>query len=200
MPGDTAPSEISTFKTDLRESEPSDFAMRRIFDAVPALFSRSEDWTAWKLRLARALKVDAHSVVVIGSSCLGFSLNPAKNFRAFGVHSDVDVAIVSGYHFELAWRFLRDVGASVYSLPRDVQTAIANHRAEYVFWGTIACEKLLPYILPFGPDWVRALAAIERDMPVNGKPFKVRLYRDSYSLVGYHVNGIRKLRQTLISD
>ena len=192
-------SPLEELKEDLRKLDPRAFAMYRIFDTVPVLFSQQDEWTEWKLRLAKELSVDPYSIVVIGSGCVGFSLHPEKNFRRFGPDSDVDVAVVSSYHFEVAWRFLRDVGAQLYSYPRDVQASIKNHRAEYLFWGTIATEKLLPLLMPFGPIWVKALAAIEQSPPVNGKALKLRLYRDSYSLVGYHVNGIGKLRQILMA-
>lgn len=190
---------LEEFKDDLLAMEPAEFAMTRIFDAVPVLFKEASEWTAWKLRLGASLNVDAHSIVFIGSSCLGFSLNPYKNFRSFGPDSDIDIAIVSSYHFEVGWRFLRDVGTNLYSYSREVQASIKNHRAEYLFWGTIATDQLLPYLLPFGPDWVKALAAMELQPPIDGKPIKIRLYRDSYSLVGYHVHGIKRLRQDLLT-
>lgn len=161
------------------------------------MFREHKDWTTWKLELADLLHVDAHSLVVIGSGCVGYSLNPHKNFHVFDENSDVDVAVVSSYHFEMAWRFLRDVGARIHALPRNAQNAITAHREEYLFWGTIATDKLLPFIEPFGPTWVKSLANHGRKPPVDGRDLKVRLYRDSYSLVGYHVNGVRKLRADL---
>lgn len=171
--------------------------MHWIFDAIPTIFEKENDWTSWKLRLSEKLRVDAHSLVVIGSGCLGYSLNPHKNFREFNESSDIDVAVVSSYHFEVAWRFLRDVRAQIYSYPRDVQNSIVAHRDTHIFWGEVATDKILPYIQPFGPSWTKELGNFETQSPVNGRIIKVRLYRDSYSLVGYHEHGVRRLRDAL---
>ena len=179
--------------------DPRAFVMHRIFDAVPLLFTEPQKWTEWKIRLADQLEVDAHSVVVIGSGCVGYSLNPGKAFKAYDKESDVDVAVVSGYHFEVAWRFLRNVKTQLYSLPRPAQNSIKQHRDEFVFLGTIATDKILPYIDPFGPSWVKSLAAIGKDPPVSGRTLNIRLYRDSYSLVGYHVSGVKKVQGQLLS-
>lgn len=199
MAGSPSKNPVEVLKEDLRELEPSAFAMYYLFDKVPAIFKDSDQCTQWKIKLADALGVDAHSVVVIGSGCTGFSLHPLKNFKKFGPASDVDVAVISSIHFEIAWRYIRDVGASIYNLPQGAQNAIEAHRAEHVFWGTIATDKILPHIEPFGPKWVKELSAIENAPPIDGKPLKIRIYRDSYSLVGYHVNNIRKLRKELLS-
>jgi len=190
---------LEMLKDDLCSMEPREFVMHWMFDVVPTMFKKQEAWTAWKLELSANLQVDAHSVVVIGSGCVGYSLNPSKAFCAFDGHSDVDVAVVSSYHFEVAWRFLRDVGAKIHSLPPNVRNAVKAHRDEYLFWGTIATDKILPYIEPFGPPWIRALSSLQNQSPVDGRELKVRLYRDSYSLVGYHENGVRKLRQKFLT-
>ena len=97
---------------DLRNLNVETFAMRRMFDVLPHVFATSHGWSDWKICLAKRLNVDPCSIFLIGTACTGISLNPFKDYKAFDADSDVDVAIVSNYHFELGWRAFREIGAA----------------------------------------------------------------------------------------
>jgi len=174
------------------------FATRRLFDTVPAIFQSASACTNWKVSTAELLAVDPCSVFVIGSACTVVSFNPHKNFKVFdeGKRSDIDIAIISNYHFELGWRTLREIGAGKYNLDTAGQGAVSEHRDSHIFWGMIATDKILS-VLPFGKDWIRAAVRIAQQGPMEGRDVKFRLYRDSYSFVAYHLNGLRKLRTQL---
>jgi hypothetical protein len=174
------------------------FAARRLFDTVPFIFEHPPDCTEWKLRAAELLAVDPCSVYIIGSACSCVSFNPNKSFKVFdeGRPSDVDIAVISHYHFELAWRQLREIGAGKYKLDAGGQASLAEHRDHHVFSGMFATEKILP-VLPFAKEWLRASVELSKQAPMEGREIKFRLYRDSYSFVTYHVNGLRKLREQL---
>src|SRR4051812_40471899 len=90
-----------------RLSAPS-FLEEHVFDCVPHVFGGDRaSYVAWKRTLGSAIDVDPACLTVVGSAAIGCSLNPTKNLKPFDVGSDVDVAVVSSYHFTVAWRYLR---------------------------------------------------------------------------------------------
>ncbi len=187
----------SQLLSDLREQCVENFAAMRLFDAVPVIFPDPSSCTKWKVRVANLLSVDPCSVYVIGSACTYVSFNPNKNFKLFDAKSDVDIAVISGYHFEIAWRAVRDIGAGKYRLDPAGQAALQEHRESHVYWGMFATDKLLS-ALPFGKEWTRAAIQLSSEDPMRGRDIKFRLYRDSFSFVGYHLNGLGKLRRQLL--
>jgi predicted nucleotidyltransferase len=186
------------FKKDLRALSPEVFAMRYMFENIPHIFDNVEQAVDWKVFLASKLRVDPFSIVLVGSACTGFSLNPDKNYRMFTGGSDIDVAIISNYHFEIGWRHLRELGALKYGLSASARSALKENQDTHFFWGAINTRDLLPH-LPFGTSWLIALEEMGCRQPTRGRDIKVRIYRDSYSLVGYHVNNIRKRQKDLLT-
>lgn len=156
-------------------------------------------WVEWKHTLASALEVDPRDVVLSGSAAIGFSLNPDKGFREFNDQSDIDCGIVSGYHFDLAWRMFRQQRVSWLSLPRRQKDAIEAHRKNYVFAGTIATDWVLPF-LPFSKDWQDALDLMSTVSPTKGRDVKLRIYKDFDALRYYHIRNIANLSRSLGSS
>jgi hypothetical protein len=136
-------------------------------------------------------------LIVVGSAGLGFSLSPNKDFAPFGLHSDIDVAVVSQRYFDEAWRWLRGLRA-VDLLERDrlERDMLSWHRRNLVFDGAIATEKLLPK-LPFGSKWASAIGHAGGREPTVGRAIRIRLYRDVESLRIYHETNIRDLKVSL---
>ena len=143
--------------------------------------------------MASAIGVDPAELAVVGSAATGVSLNPNKGFSRFDTNSDVDVAVISSHYFELAWRWLRSIGAAIYGLPEEAKTAVKAHRRSYVYDGTIATDRLLPY-LPFAEAWMPTLAKFSMAFPCDGRQLNVRLYRDWWALRDYHVKNATVLR------
>ena len=191
----------SNLVADLRSQQPEFFAARRIFDIVPAIFNAPVPCTEWKVKVANLLNVDPCSIYVIGTACTVVSLNPHKNFKVFdeGRQSDIDIAVISGFHFEMAWRALRNIGAGKYKLDTAGQAAIQEHRDSHVYWGMFATDKILN-ALPFGKEWIAASLQISKEDPMRGREVKFRFYRDTFSFVGYHVNNLRQMRQRLLAE
>lgn len=181
-------------------TEPSAFVSHHIFDRIPHAFGGDlAQWVDYKLRLAKLLQVDPHEIVLTGSAAVGFSLNPDKGFASFHEGSDFDVAIVSGYHFDTAWRYLRQARVSWLSLPRDAQDAIRQHRRSYVFTGTIAANWFL-HVLPFGGVWQSALDEMATVPPSEGRDIKLRIYKDYDCLRFYHSNNLRRIKENLLTE
>src|SRR3954466_2890922 len=105
--------------TDLRALKAATFITRWFDETTPHLFGASRAaYLQWKSRLAEDLGVSWLDVVLVGSAAAGYSLSPYKKFKQFSSDSDIDVAIMSPYYFDLAWRWMRRLGAERYRLPQ----------------------------------------------------------------------------------
>ena len=105
--------DLREFKKDLGELTKEQFVSEHISDRLPFVFDNSwKDFREWTTQAATLLDVDSKNVTVVGSAACGVSLNPYKNFKLFDGSSDVDVAVISTYHFDLAWRLLRRTNLS----------------------------------------------------------------------------------------
>jgi hypothetical protein len=173
----------------------SDLVSCHLFDAVPHLFDGDATlWRAWRTALATDLDVDAHSVLLVGSAAVGISLNPHKNLKPFDADSDVDVAVLSYRHFEDAWHTLRNLKpTALFRMSRAAQIDIKEHAPNYVYFGSIATERILP-ALTFGPDWADAIAEASKRDPTTDREVKIRLYRDVDALRRYQMRSISKTR------
>lgn len=180
----------------LQTETPTAFVENHLFDRIPIVFSGDRSlFTCWKRHLGEKIEVDPACITIVGSAATGVSLNPAKNFKLFDDQSDVDVAIVSPYHFTVGWRYLRMNGAR--RLRVDTRTRIAwdDHVNRYIYWGTLATDRLLG-VLPFGRQWLEATSAMALLTPTLGRSINLRIYTDYDSMRAYHVQGVRSLRDT----
>ncbi len=167
---------------------------------VPYLFHDDHQlYLRWKSELAPRLGVDSCSLLLIGGASVGISFNPNKNFKEFDNQSDIDIAVISPYHFEEAWRFLRNLGSKRFSYSRGVQEIIKAHASNYIYWGTVATDKILP-ILPFGEKWVLALNDMACVPPTESRDINLRIYKDFESLRSYQIRNLYRLRDELVQN
>lgn len=167
-----------------------------IVERIPAIFHEDrEEYFRIKALIAKGLKVDMCSVVFVGSSCTGFSLNPEKDFKEFDEQSDIDIAIISHHHFNLAWRWMRLVDLS--TLKSKEKYAVNQHRHHFIFDGTIATDWVLP-LMPFGKEWGALLAELSNEPVFGGRDIHFRLYQDHKSLVDYHVYNVKNNMPALL--
>lgn len=193
----TAEAPRAEVREDLTKLPPEVFASKWIMERVPHIFDGdAENFRIWKHALCGRLKVDAACLLVVGSAAVGVSLSPYKKLKAFEDTSDVDLAVISTYYFDIVWRWLRSLGAERYAWPADVQHSITEHRERLVYWGIVATDKLLAYT-PLGAEWLPALATVTREGQTAGRDVKIRLYRDFEALRAYQVNSIRELNRKL---
>lgn len=181
-------------------SEPRAFVSEYLLEKTPFVFAGdSSAWSKYRLDFADKLEVDPQEIVLMGSAGLGFSLNPGNNFSAFHAGSDFDFGVVSSYHFDLAWRYLRQSQVRWLTLPAEVKKAIKQHRRNYVFTGTIAANWFLS-VLPFGKTWQNALDDMSNVEPSMGRDMRLRIYKDFDSLRYYQADNIKSLRDILIAS
>jgi hypothetical protein len=120
----------------LKRHPPSRFLEEHVFDCVPHVFGGDRTlFVAWKRTLSDAVDVDPACLIVVGGAAVGNSLNPGKNLKSFDAESDIDVAVISHYHFTVAWRYLRT--NSDRRMRVDTRTRIAwdEHVKKYIYWG-----------------------------------------------------------------
>lgn len=155
-------------------------------------------YATWRHELARDLQVDPSALLITGSAAFGISLNPNKNYRAFDDQSDIDVAVVSDYHFTEGWRTLRNLGPRLHSLPPRSKQAVNDHVSRLIYWGTIATDRILA-LLPYGQQWQTALGRAAQRTPTLGRTINIRVYRDLDSLRAYQVNNLNSLKTAYLS-
>lgn len=170
---------------------PDDFVVSKwIIERIPSIFNGDyEEFIKTKLFIANRLGIDSCSVIFVGSSCTGFSLNPDKDFKIFDELSDIDIAIISHHYFNIAWHWMKSVDIGLQK--GKVRYSIAQHRSHYIFDGTIATDSFLTY-LPFGNEWNSVIKELEKNPIFCGREVHFRLYQDHKSLIDYHRNNVKR--------
>lgn len=193
-------SEIELFQRGLLSEDLSLFVGHWILERTPYIFDKNLNaYSKWRHLLAKGLNIDACDIIIIGSASTGFSLSPYKNYKWFDLNSDVDVAIISQYYFDISWQFLRGLGSERYSFTNTEQDSVKEHTNRLIYWGTVAADRLLPR-LPFGTQWMEVLEKMSRESPVDGRKINVRLYKDFTALRAYQTDSITKLRNDIINS
>jgi hypothetical protein len=187
-----------TVQDSLRALAPTTFASKYMFESVPHVFGSDMDrYIEWKTQLGALIDVDPRAITIIGSAGVGVSLNPFKGLKPFGPKSDVDVAVVSAYHFELSWRFLRSMKASErFTLSFRQRESLRDHVSRHVYFGVIATDRILE-ILPFAQPWVAAMSEMSGVAPTAGRDVNARIYRDFEALRAYQMRSVVDARGAL---
>ncbi|RIV21508.1 hypothetical protein DYU11_19085 [Fibrisoma montanum] len=184
--------------TDIENEPPNYITSKWVVERVPFIFNGDiELYIDWKERLSLLIGVDSKSIVFTGSSAVGFSLNPEKNFKPFDESSDVDVAIISTHYFNISWHYLRNIGTDLFRLKPKEKNAIDDHRQRLIYWGTIATDKIVQ-LLPFGKKWVDAIDNMRTIEPTKDREINFRIYKDFEALRSYQTGSIKKLKDTLL--
>ena len=192
------------FIAELLETQPSLFVSKWILERTPHIFGAGGqlDYVQWKMTLSEKIGVDPCAIAIAGTAGVGVSMNPEKSFRGFDAGnkpSDIDVALVSGYHFEISWRYLRNLGSARYRFGKKAMASFDDHKSRLIYDGTIATDKILEF-LPFGAEWAEALSHMSTIPPTVDRDIKVRIYRDFDCLRGYHVRNVKFLKNRIIES
>lgn len=180
---------VDEFKNDYGTYESTFLTSKWILEKVPYIFGGNvELYLNTKIKISKLLGVDSCAIIFVGSSCTGFSLSPYKVFQPFNENSDIDIAIISHYYFDVAWKQLRDINMS--HQPIEVQNAITEHKERLIYWGTIATDKILG-LMPFGRSWLTAIQKLQEIELFENRDIKFRLYRDHESLRAYHIHNFK---------
>lgn len=148
-----------------------------------------------KRTVADRFNLNPHSVIVVGSAKLGFSIARHKRYRHFGNVSDIDVAIVSDELFDKVWQLVFEYSMSP---GRDIYWDKDNRFKTYLFRGWIRPDKLPP---PSGFEYRTEWFEFFRSLTASGAygEYKVGagLYRSMYFLERYQSICTRQCQQEL---
>lgn len=189
--------DVPTFDDLVCQHEPAESASLVVLDRLPFAFPSKQSFLAWRDDLASGFGVDGKDVSLVGSAATGRSLSTrskdGKRYGLFRPKSDIDIAAVSPYHFEVAWRWFRTTNPLFLTgLDGEGKRLFERHGENYVFNGMIAADYFLSY-LPFGSSWAEAMQRSQRLLPLDltGRLMKVRIYRDFASLRQHQTEALR---------
>ena len=178
---------------------PADVVSEHVLERLPHIFANDwEPYRKWRQKLGAAIGVDPCNISVIGSACVGVSLSPHKGLSKFEDSSDIDVAIISDFHFNVAWRALRGFPLADARTTKERQS-ILDHKKNYVYWGCIATYKILR-ILPYAKEWTIAVSDMRAEPPTEGRDINFKIYKDFDALRSYQIHGVESLRVALLED
>lgn len=156
---------------------------------------------------AHAFEVDPNGIFCIGSGAIGLSCNPRNvrngGLKKFGADSDLDIAVVSQFHFDQSWRDLRVLAHTAYtpSTSKTLRERL-DHQRERLFDGAIVADKLMSR-LTLGPRWnphrIRLQLEWRDRLAIRGE-VHLWIYRDYWSVRSYVAEGIQKCVQRLRSS
>lgn len=172
----------------------------------PAAFATASiPFTVLSTFIARELEIDRNGVFCVGSGAMGLSFNPGKisgsRLKCFDEKSDIDIAVISAHHFEIAWRDLRSASQPhLVEVPEGLRKAL-NWQKKRFFDGVILVKEVLPH-LSFAPLWQGAMERISQEI-VRAVDSNIDvnfwLFRDYWSLRNYISEGLQKCRQKIKS-
>lgn len=139
--------------------------------------------------MSREFQVHPSSIVVVGSTRTGFSLNPKRRLRPVRRRSDIDVAIVSADLFDDLWE-------RVYAYSRADRSWDTRWFRKTLFKGWID-----PRSLPTGPTfeaaahWGKVFDDLMQSRRFGLRSISARLYRTWERLELYHEQSVLACKQ-----
>lgn len=190
---DWAHVDIPQFDQIVATCGPGEAVSRGIFDRLPFAFESKQQYLRWRDELAKHMEVDGRDIILVGSAATGRSLSAQKQFGVFRSQSDIDVAVVSSHHFDLAWRWFRTTNLNYLTgIDAHTKERFNAHRQHYIFDGVVAADIFLGYF-PFGQAWMSGMVRCQDLLPsaLQGRKLRTRIYRDFQSLRQSQVEAVR---------
>jgi predicted nucleotidyltransferase len=183
---------IAVFRADLTTLSIKDLVRKHISTGTPRAFSEHE---YFELRRVVASEFDLHpsSVVVVGSTRVGFSLNPKHRYRLVEPGSDIDVAIVSPERFDDYWDRVFDFAREDIAWSKSEGKKFRNN----LFNGWID-PRYLPNTPSFEPAerWVRFFDGLMQSQKYGRRQITARLYRTWDRLEAYQERSVIACKPT----
>jgi hypothetical protein len=197
------------FKEILLEKELEKVVAEYIFTGVPYVFRDwKEGFETLRSHLCDNLGIRRkENVEVVGSARVGFCLDPDSFGRGFSEKSDIDVVVVDEKLFDEMWKILLN-----WNYPKRFRLIGNDHkwakeRMEDLYWGWFRPDKIRYAGLSF-PDalkplrdisalWFNAFKSISQVKGFASLEVSGRLYRTWEHVIMYHVDGLRKIRESV---
>jgi hypothetical protein len=198
-------------KQDLQSLNPNEFYMKHIVKSNNWYFSEYlktppteiiDKLDYFKEIVSRHFGISFHSLQIVGSAKIGYSLSPKKLLSPFheesphGKSSDIDVAIVSDKWYADVWGNLRRV-EGIYN--RIYYRAAYKSIVTEIFRGYIN-DFRLDQIDEFGTEWKKTISPLNKllqDKIGILHPLTYRIYRSWEDLEDYQMIGIARAKKQL---
>ena len=131
------------------------------------------------------------------ATSLLFFFSPKKNFKEFGVDSDLDLIIVSKYYYKKIWSAYRKISQESYL--QNFNTKTGN-----IFNGFIGIKDSdNTYGNQDLIDWQQLVRTFKAELQLRfdiNHELNYRIYADWESVQDYHMRGINKLKEGIVKS
>ena len=183
-----------------------------IFAGIPYVFQkRSKDLQLLANHLCAAMPIKGQDVAVVGSAKVGFSLNPDNFPRLFSDNSDIDIIVISEGLFDRVWMTLLE-----WQYPRRLlnlgrfEGEWAQLRRKEIYWGWLVPTEVrydglsFPDILKplrdISANWFNAFQGLSLYPEFAARTISGRLYRTWEHALRYHMEGLRLIRERILTS
>lgn len=173
---------LSQFKEDLSILSPIQIVRKHIIFGECCILSNHEYFDL-RSEIADHFGVHPNEVLVVGSTKLGFSVVPNKQYRLFRDTSDIDVALVSSTLFDEFWKEVFRYEQEGGDWPEYTEFV------DYFFRGWIRPDKLPESpIFPLRENWWNFFRAITNsgrygDYKIAGGLYKSYFFLENYQKI-----------------
>lgn len=182
---------LSQFKEDLETLSSIQIVRKHIIFGECCMLSQREYFDL-RSEVADHFGLHPNEVLVVGSTKLGFSVVPNKQYRLFRDTSDIDVALVSSRLFDEFWE---QVFRYRYEGPYWPEY---NDFVHYLFRGWIRPDKLPPSsMFPLRENWWNFFRTITNSGRYGDHKIAGGLYESYFFLENYQKICVEQLRGTI---
>ena len=185
---------LSQFKEDLETLSSIQIVRKHIIFGECCMLSQREYFDL-RSEVADHFGLHPNEVLVVGSTKLGFSVVPNKQYRLFRDTSDIDVALVSSRLFDEFWE---QVFRYRYEGPYWPEY---NDFVHYLFRGWIRPDKLPPSsMFPLRENWWNFFRTITNSGRYGDHKIAGGLYESYFFLENYQKICVEQLRGTIMNN
>lgn len=188
-------------KDSLLKISSSKFVTKYMMNSLPFVFGKDYNlYIEWQHDMSNLLSIDPKDIIITGSSSIGFSLNPNNNFSEFNDKSDIDIAIISNYHFNLAWSEIKKI--NFLTIDSKIKNSVIDHKERLIYYGTIATDKIWSE-LSFGPYWDKCINDLRKkydQTSLGNRDWNFRIYTDNDSFRSYQCVAVKKASSKLRNE
>ena len=136
----------------------------------------------------------ATHVSIAGSGNWGFSLNPEKNFRTFGEHSDIDVALIDESTFYATWDIIRQYHREFYYKIDFDQRLKLRRNGENIYSGFVSPAWIPERRHSARIAFARVLSRLSTEH-IGFKQVKILVFRNLEETLDYYKRGLYLLNR-----
>ena len=191
---DEAKKRLGEFKEDLGLLSATQIVRKHIIFGECCMLSSSEYFDL-RSEVADHFRLHPNETLVVGSTKLGFSIVPNKQYRLFRDTSDIDVALVSSTLFDEFWEQVFRYRYEGSDWPE------YNEFVRYFFRGWIRPDKLpRSPMFPLTENWRNFFQTITNSGRYGDHKIAGGLYKSYFFLENYQKICVEQLRGTTISN